>query len=118
MAGIRWWVSTAVGSLCVVAACASPARAQDGGVPPVAYPVLPGHAVDAAGFVPGGWRLEQAHKGELDGDGRRDMLLVLRMHDPANVIVRDGFLDAGLYRFDRLLVIGVGQRARGYRRVL
>lgn len=118
MAGIRWWVSTAIVSLCVAAACASPARAQDGGIPPVAYPALPAHAVDAAGFVPGGWRLEQAHEGDLDGDGRSDMLLVLRMHDPANVIARDGGDDAGFDTNPRMLAIAFARPAGGYRLVL
>jgi hypothetical protein len=60
------------------------ARAQH--LPPVIYPPLPAEAATARGFVPKGWRIEARAGGDLDGDGRADLALVLRSRNPANVI--------------------------------
>lgn len=60
-------------------------------LPPVQYPTLPAQAATAAGFVPNGWMLESSIEGDLDQDGRADLVLVLRQQDPRNVIEHDGF---------------------------
>ena len=91
------------------------AQAQD--VPDVDYPRLPaqGAAIDA--FVPAGWALEQRDEGDLDKDGRADVVMVLRMLSPANVIANDGL---GADRFDtnpRMLVVLFAGEG-GYRLVL
>ncbi|MCL1634150.1 hypothetical protein M2650_05825 [Luteimonas sp. SX5] len=70
--------------------CAS-ATAQDAGdAPPVRYPTLQDRATPEQGFVPKGWRLEYAKRGDLDADGRDDLLMVLRMQDPKNVLRNEG----------------------------
>jgi len=80
------------------------ARAQDNGpvwdgetFPPVAYPRLPATAADAGGFVPEGWQLQRFVQGDLDADGRGDLILLLRMRDPRNVLRNQGL---GEPRFD------------------
>jgi hypothetical protein len=60
------------------------ASAQD--LPPVTYPQLPAEAATAEGFVPRGWKIENRAEGDLDGDSRADLALVLRSQDPANVL--------------------------------
>ena len=60
------------------------ASAQE--LPPVSYPQLPGEAATAEGFVPTGWKIENRAEGDLDGDSRADLALVLRSQDPANVL--------------------------------
>ena len=55
-------------------------------LPAVTYPPLPAQAATAQAFVPKGWRIEARADGDLDGDARADLALVLRSRDPANVI--------------------------------
>jgi hypothetical protein len=55
-------------------------------LPPVTYPALPAEAATAQGFVPGGWGIETRAEGDLDGDSRADLALVLRNQDRANVV--------------------------------
>src|SRR5690606_9320828 len=74
----------------LIAVLATTAHAQDPDLPPVEWPDIPAHAADADGFAPPRWRVEHAVAGRLDADEREDLLLVLRMDDPANVIVHDG----------------------------
>jgi hypothetical protein len=61
-------------------------------VPAVTYPDLPAAAETVAGFVPAGWKLESQAIGDLNNDKRADILFVLRMTDPANVINNEGGL--------------------------
>jgi hypothetical protein len=66
---------------------ASAAAAQE--LPPVSYPPLPAQAATAEAFVPKGWGIEARAGGDLDGDARADLALVLRSRDPANVIPQE-----------------------------
>lgn len=87
----------------LVLAWAPWAHAQ--GVPDVDYPRLPAQGASVDAFVPAGWALEQRDEGDLDKDGRADVVMVLRMQSPANVIANDGL---GAERFDtnpRLLAV-------------
>src|SRR5690606_5843932 len=96
---------------------AAASHAQDLEPPPVAWPDVPAHATTADGFAPPGWRVERAVEGHLDEDGRSDLLLVLKMDDPANVLAHDG---PGPSRFDtnpRMLVVALAD-ADGYRRLV
>lgn len=65
-------------------------EADDDTPPPVVYPTLPVQAAQAEGFVPKGWRLEYSQRGDLNTDGRDDLLMVLRMHEPKNVVHNEG----------------------------
>ncbi|HEV2818353.1 MAG TPA: hypothetical protein VGW40_14165 [Allosphingosinicella sp.] len=68
------------------ALCASQAAAQRPEPPPVRYPDLPRAAADAAGFVPAGWAIVATRRGDLNGDGAADLVLLLQMRDRANVL--------------------------------
>lgn len=96
-------------------AVAGAAQALD--PPAVVYPQLPAQGRDAAAFVPGGWKLEFERRGDLNGDGRADLLLVLKMADPRNVLENSGF---GPDRFDtnpRVLAVAFAE-GDGYRLAL
>src|SRR5882724_2087426 len=54
--------------------------------PEATYPKLAIHAVSPDDFIPKGWNLESMKKGDLNGDGRIDIALVLHQNDPRNVI--------------------------------
>jgi hypothetical protein len=62
------------------------ASAQAPPLPPVRYPALPARAADAGGFVPAGWRVVAEERGDLNGDGAADLVLLMRMRDPANIV--------------------------------
>ena len=105
-------------NLILYAACVSSGAAlvQDEAstYPEATYPRLPAHGATVADFVPRGWRIEFQPKGDLDRDGRDDVVLVLRMDDPANIVVNEGL---GASEFDtnpRLLAVLVAGDA-GYR---
>lgn len=82
-------------------------------LPPVRYPTLPAQAANAAGFVPQGWTLESSAEGDLDQDGRADLLLVLRQQDPRNVIEHDGFGPSPYDSNPRILAVA-WSRPSGY----
>ncbi len=62
------------------------AAAQDFTIPEVIYPSLPRQAGTAEGFVPSGWMLEAQASGDLNRDGKDDLVLVIRQNNPDNVI--------------------------------
>ena len=85
---------------------ASPALAELE-IPPVTYPRIASEGASAKDFVPEGWKLEAEHKGDLDKDGKDDLLILLRMNDAKNVITHDGL---GTNPFDtnpRILAIAL-----------
>ena len=82
-------------------------------LPPVQYPTLPARAADAAGFVPNGWTLESELEGDLDQNGRADLVLVLRQQDPRNVIEHDGFGPSPYDSNPRILAVA-WSRPSGY----
>ena len=84
-------------------------------IPPVRYPALPAAAADAAGFAPGGWRVEAQAQGDLSGDGLADLAIVLRMNDPANVLAHDGLGDNPFDTNPRILAVALGVTGGGYR---
>ncbi|MET3821554.1 hypothetical protein ACVK00_000463 [Burkholderia sp. PvR073] len=61
------------------------------------------------GFVPKGWKLEFQTKGDLNGDGRDDLVLVLRDNDPANVVSHDGMCENPFDANPRILVVAFAQ---------
>ncbi|NIJ21447.1 hypothetical protein FHS95_003150 [Sphingomonas naasensis] len=101
--------------LAALALISFPARAQD--LPPVALPQIVATASDAAGFVPRGWRLEMQADGDLDGDGRADLALLLRGDDPA-LRVPARMCDDPFDTNPRILAIALAVPGGGYRRVV
>lgn len=103
----------------MVAACHGDALAQVESPPGVAYPAVAAEASDVAGLVPEGWRVEHRIDGRVDDDARDDVVLLLRMDDPANVLDNTG--GWGTQRFDtnpRMLVIAVAGADGRWNRVV
>jgi hypothetical protein len=95
---------------------ASPAASQELDLPPVRYPALPAAAASADGLVPRGWAVVGRESGDLNGDGRPDAVLLMRMRDPANVVTMPWA--GSSERFDTnpfLLAIAFREAGGGYR---
>jgi hypothetical protein len=90
------------------------AQAQD---LPTAIPPIIATAPDAAGFVPQGWRLEMQAEGDLNGDGRRDLALLLRGDDPA-LRIAARMCDDPFDTNPRILLVAFAARGGGYRRAV
>ncbi|MDQ0473155.1 hypothetical protein [Labrys wisconsinensis] len=104
---------------CLVSAllflAASGASAQDLVIPDVAYPTLPATAATKAGLVPPGWKLEAEATGDLSGDGRADLALVLHDADPHNIVSNKGGLgEQALDTNPRILAVAIARREGGY----
>jgi hypothetical protein len=93
------------------------ATAQEFDVTEVEYPILPATAAAAEGFVPRGWRIDAQAQGDLNGDGRSDLALVLRGTDPGNVVSNQSFGPANFDTNPRILAVALAERAGGYRLV-
>lgn len=88
-------------------------------VPPVTYPALAARGANAAAFVPAGWKLESSASGDLNGDGRADLAIVLRGANRRNIVANPDGL--GQNPFDtnpRILAVLFGQATGGYRLAL
>jgi hypothetical protein len=108
---------SATGALLALAA-ATPAAAQALQLPPVAWPHIADRAMSAEGFVPPQWRIEHRVEGRLDDDPAADLLLLLRMDEPANVIEHEGMGTSPFDSNPRMLVIAFADGQGGYRREL
>lgn len=92
-----------------------PAVAAEPVIPPVSYPALVKHAGSIEGFVPMEWRIEIQKSGDLNGDGRDDVALVLRGLDERNIIDMRG--QGGPENYDtnpRILMVAFANPAGGY----
>jgi hypothetical protein len=98
------------GLLALLASSAAPAQE----LPPVTYTTLPAEAATAEGFVPTGWRIEAKAGGDLDGDARADLALVLRSRDPANVVA-EATCEKEFDTNPRMLAVLLAKPGGGYR---
>jgi hypothetical protein len=105
-------------SLLALIPLATPAAAmgQPLDIPPVRYPSVPASARTAEGFVPAGWGLVARESGDLNADGRPDVVLLMQMRDPANIVP----VTAGDHteQFDtnpHLLAVAFAEGGGGYR---
>lgn len=92
-----------------------PAVAAEPVIPPASYPALVKHARSIEGFLPMEWRIEIQKSGDLNGDGREDVALVLRGLDDRNVI--DMRVQGGPEEYDtnpRILMVAFANPAGGY----
>ncbi|HKV12347.1 MAG TPA: hypothetical protein VJ725_29650 [Thermoanaerobaculia bacterium] len=80
-------------------------------VPPVAFPTIPAQAPAKAGFVPKRWVVEKEGRGDLNGDGVPDLMLLLHMTDPKNVMENDGLGPDQLDTNPRMLVVAFADKA-------
>ena len=86
-----------------------PDNRDEGGliIPPLAEPTLPVTAPSAAGFAPAGWRVEREIRGDLNKDGRPDLVAVLKGVDPGCVI-RTELSSEPMDTNPRLLLVAFG----------
>ena len=75
------------------------------------FPAIPAQAQTQAGLVPKGWIVETESRDDLNGDGVPDLLLVLHMTDPVNVIKNDGFGSSEIDTNPRMLVVAFADKA-------
>ncbi|MEO7187203.1 MAG: hypothetical protein ABIW58_02210 [Sphingomicrobium sp.] len=61
------------------------AAVQDDELHPVEYPTLAKFAGQPTDFVPKGWKLVAVETGDLNGDRRPDVAVLMRMKDPARI---------------------------------
>ncbi len=70
-------------------AFAMPASAVDIAALPIVFPALPSKATDVSGFVPKGWRIDVQKSGDLNNDGKADLVFVLIGDDLTKIIPGD-----------------------------
>ena len=78
-----WLVFLALAAVSVSGSAQAQATAPSN--PPskeVVFPVLPKSGADVDAFVPAGWQLDAKTTGDLNGDGKSDLLFVLINSDP------------------------------------
>jgi hypothetical protein len=103
--------------LCLLLLSAAAVRGQENGAeadesaPPVVFPSIPAHARTRAGLVPAGWDLEMESRGDLNADGAPDLLLVLHMTDPRNVLTNRALGTRELDTNPRILVVAFADKA-------
>ena len=83
-------------------------------IPPVTYPKLAAHAASAEGFVPAGWRLEAKRAGDLNGDGKPDVVQVLKQTNPRNVVPNDAMGPDPFDTNPRILAVAFAAAAGGF----
>lgn len=84
--------------------------------PAVTFPVLPAHAASAQGFVPGDWKIAKQQAGDLNGDGKADLALLLKMTAKANFVPLDDSEPNKLFDTNPyMLAVALGDPAGGYR---
>ncbi len=85
-------------------------------IPEVGYSALPKLAAAAESFVPPGWEIEVKQEGDLNTDGLKDLLLVLRASDPANIVNNDPGSpgERSIDTNPRLLAVAFARKEGGY----
>jgi len=103
---------------CILSSVSVLTKLQD--MPEAIYPKLAVHAATPNDFIPKGWKLEQMKKGDLNGDGKADIALVLHQNDPRNVVRNELVLGAAQYDTNpRILAVALADpRGQGYTLVL
>lgn len=105
----------AIATICLLLCGACGFAAAEPVIPPASYLALVKHAKSAEGFVPNEWRIEIQKPGDLNGDGRDDVVLVLRALDERNVVDMRG--QGGPAHYDtnpRILMVAFANAAGGY----
>jgi hypothetical protein len=91
--------------------------AQEDELPPVAYPALPTSGASAEAFIPAGWTLEKTAAGDLNKDGKPDLVLLLRNKDPENIVSNLAFTGEPFDSNPRLLAVALAD-GEGFRLIL
>ena len=108
---------TLIPTFAILAGLVTAATAAPPVIPPVTYPTLARTAPTAEGFAPAGWTIEQRQSGDLNGDGRPDLVLVLRDTNPANIVDNSGLGRRRLNTNPRMLAVAYAD-AGGFRLAL
>jgi hypothetical protein len=108
------WKSVAVVVLSAVPASAHQLDQQD--LAPVEFPPIAVSAAKVDGFVPRGWIVDGQAIGDLNGDDREDVALILKMDNPANRIAPPWNPEASYDTNPRMLVVVFARRSGGYAR--
>lgn len=87
-------------------------------LPAVTYPKLAAHAAAPEGFVPAGWKIERKVPGDLNGDKRPDLVLVLRQTSAKNILHNASFGPAAFDTNPRVLAAAVASASGGFDLVL
>ena len=85
----------------------------DDTIPPTVFPTIPAQAQSASDLVPDGWTVETEIRSDLNGDGVPDLMQLLHMTDPANVITDDGPGTRQLDTNPRLLLVAFADKTTG-----
>ena len=102
--------------LVAVAVLSSAAAAQMLEPPPVTYPQLPQAAATDAAIVPAGWKIAERASGDLNGDGKPDLAVLLKMDSKANFLpIPDSSPPATFDTNPFLLAVAFADGASGYR---
>jgi hypothetical protein len=110
-----------VSALVVALLTVAPVAAQEDGalaIPDVVYPRLAASAASAAAFVPDGWKLEKSAEGDLNRDGKADLVLLLRMNDPKNVLANHNQLGEDPFDSNPRILAAAFADGAGYKLVL
>jgi hypothetical protein len=86
----------------------SSAAAQELSIPSAHYPEIPSSGAQAGAFVPIGWAIEKQVKGDISGDGRDDLVLVIKEQDPAKRLRNTGLGNDLVDTNPRMLLIALG----------
>ena len=101
--------------LCLLLATPAAHAVLDTSPPDIDYPVLPERVATLDALPPTEWKQEYRADGDLDGDGRADAVVVLRMTAERNIVDNDGL---GERRYDtnpRLLAVALAQADGSWR---
>jgi len=102
-------------TICLSLCGACGLAAAEPAIPAASYPPLVKHAQSVEGFLPMEWRMEIKQSGDLNGDGRDDVAMVLRAIDERNIIDMRG--QGGPEKYDtnpRILMVAFANAVGGY----
>jgi hypothetical protein len=103
----------------ILLALAAVSASADPAIPPVVYPVIAASGARTEDFVPSGWKVELQKSGDLNGDRLPDVLMVLRMDDPKNIVHGDAPSESqSLNTNPRMLVMMFATDSGAYRLAL
>lgn len=78
------------------------------------FTALPLYAAEFSAHVPEGWKIVKSVKGDLNGDGKADAVLLLQKQDKANIVQNEGLGSSELDTNPRVLKILL-KEASGYK---
>lgn len=94
------------------------AQQKEGVLPPYEFPLVVAQAGDYQDFVPKGWVLLKVVQGDLNGDGRPDLLILLQGDDDRYRYVNEGLGSRNVDANARILVVALANEPGGYTRLL